>query len=222
MKNEFTFLNLIKLNGYNSYSNEISKKNWIKYTNFFLRKYKIKSRENILDVGCGSGVFLIPYYKKKINCYGIDYSAPLIKICKKKMPNGNFLRIEASEIKKLKKNKFDYIFISSVLQYFPSTEYLRKVIEGIKLVSHINTKIFILDIPDIKKHNRWKKFVIKNYGIKEFYKKYTNLEHRAYNRNLLKKLFEKYNFKVKIEDQKLIKKANSKFRFNIFLERYED
>lgn len=213
---------LLKLNGYDSCSAKISFKEWKKYTDFFLKKYNIKSCNSILDIGCGSGAFLLPFYKKKINCSGLDYSNSLIKVCNKIMPKGKFYNIEAKNIKKLKKYSYDFIFITSVLQYFPTLEYLKKVIKGIKLISDKNTKIFILDIPDVKKFKDWKKYVINSIGFKGYMMQYANLKHHSYNRAMLRKILENENFKVKIFDQKLIEKPNSKFRFNIFIEKYEN
>ena len=57
-----------------------------KYTDYFIKKYKFEKSANILDIGCGTGAFLIPY-KKGFNCFGLDYS----KDCKINMPKG-FIR----------------------------------------------------------------------------------------------------------------------------------
>ncbi|MDC3005246.1 class I SAM-dependent methyltransferase [Candidatus Pelagibacter sp.] len=213
---------LLKLNGYDSCSAKITTKDWKKYTDFFIKKYKITSSNSILDIGCGSGAFLLPFYKKKINCTGIDYSNSLIKVCNKIMPKAKFYNTEAKNIKKLKKNKYDFIFLASVLQYFPSSDYFKKVINGIKLLSDNNTKIFILDIPDKKKFKNWKKYVVNNIGLRGYMMQYSALKHHSYNKARLKNILKKEKFNVKIYDQKLLKKPNSKFRFNIFMEKNEN
>ena len=35
---------------------------------------------NILDLGCGNGRNLIPFAKKRFDCYGIDFSKNMIKM----------------------------------------------------------------------------------------------------------------------------------------------
>jgi len=218
-KKKSSLKDLINLNGYDSHSAKISTKEWYKYTNFFVNKFKLKPPNSILDIGCGSGAFLYPFYKKNISCYGLDYSSSLIKICKKNMPKGNFYASEASNLKKLKKYNFDFIFISSVFQYFPNLAYAKKVIKQLKFISKQNTKIFILDVPDTNKQNRWIKYIKEVIGYRSYMAQYGNLKHYWYNRKTLKNIIQKENFKVKIFDQKLIKKPNSKFRFNAFVEK---
>ncbi len=135
------------------------------------------------------------------------------------MPKGNFYASEASNLKKLKKYNFDFIFISSVFQYFPNLAYAKKVIKQLKFISKQNTKIFILDVPDTNKQNRWIKYIKEVIGYRSYMAQYGNLKHYWYNRKTLKNIIQKENFKVKIFDQKLIKKPNSKFRFNAFVEK---
>ena len=206
----FSLKDLINLNGYDSHSAKISPKEWNKYTNFFIKKFKLKPSNSILDIGCGSGAFLVPFYKKNISCYGLDYSEPLIKISKKNMPKANFFTYEASNLKKLQKYNFDFIFICSVFQYFPDLAYAKKVIKQLKLISNKNTKIFILDVPDNNKYSKWRQYIKNVIGYRSYIAQYGNLKHCWYNKKVLKRIIEKENFKVKIFNQ---------FRFNAFVEK---
>ena len=50
----------------------------------FLMRTKLKKDQNLLEIGCGSGAFLV-IAKISINYYGFDYNQ--IKIAKKALPN---------------------------------------------------------------------------------------------------------------------------------------
>ncbi len=220
IKNPNNLKSLLKLNGYESTTSSVNSKEWKKYTQYFIKKYKIGKSTNILDIGCGSGAFLIPFYKKTSNCFGIDYSKELIKYCRINMPKGKFIVSEASNLSKLNGKNFDIIFVNSVFQYFKNLNYSKKVLKNIISISNKNTKIFLLDIPDKNKYNNWKNYIINKYSEKHFDSNYSKLKHQFYQKKMFKDFFKQRNFEVKISDQKLIKKVNSKFRFNVFL-KYE-
>ena len=113
----------------------------------------------------------------------------------------------------------ELIFVNSIFQYFKNIQYAKKVLKEIISISDKNTKIFLLDIPDQIKYQLWKKFIINKIGLEGFNSNYSILKHQFYNKKMFKKFFISKNFKIKIIDQKLIKKVNSKYRFNIFLEK---
>ena len=208
---------LMALNGHSSYTSKINIKEWIKYTNFFIKKYKIKKKHKILEIGCGCGAFLLPFYKKGIKCMGIDYSNNHIKIAKSLMPSAKFYYCEAINLKKIEKNKFDFIFINSIFQYFPNLNYAKKVLLQIFKISNSNTKIFILDIPDKKKFKNWKSSIIKKIGIENYINAYKHSKHLFYQKDWFFNFLKKKKLKVTIKNQNLIKKENSKYRFNIFI-----
>lgn len=220
IKNPNSLKTLLKLNGYESTTSSINSQEWKRYTSYFIKKYKVEKSSNILDIGCGTGAFLIPFYKKGSNCFGLDYSKELIRYCKINMPRGKFIVSDASNLSKFKNVKFDMIFVSSVFQYFKSLSYSKKVLKNIISISSKNTRIFLLDIPDKKKYYNWKNYIIQKFSQKYFKQNYSIFKHQFYQKKMFKDFFKKKNFKVKISDQKLIKKVNSKFRFNVFL-RYE-
>ena len=146
---------------------------------------------------------------------GIDYSNNHIKIAKSLMPSAKFYYCEAINLKKIEKNKFDFIFINSIFQYFPNLNYAKKVLLQIFKISNSNTKIFILDIPDKKKFKNWKSSIIKKIGFENYINAYKHS--KLYLSKRLVLTFKKKKLKVTIKNQNLIKKENSKYRFNIFI-----
>ncbi len=208
---------LIKLNGHSSATSEIKEKDWKKYTNYFTKKYNFKQNHSILEIGCGSGAFLYFFFKKKIQCFGIDNSENLIKIAKKFFKKENFHTGEANNLSKIKNKKIDFIFANSVFQYFKNLKYATQVLDEMVRISHSETRIIILDVPDKNKYELWKKSAIKKIGISEFKKNYKNLKHKFYDKSFFYNYALSKKLNISILNQKLIKKENSKFRFNIFL-----
>ena len=210
---------LITLNGHQSPTSDVKVKDWIKYTNYFIKRFNIKKKDNILEIGCGAGAFLLPFFKKKINCFGIDFSKELIKHSKKNLKSSNFYVGEATNLKRLKQRDYSYIFANSLFQYFPTEGYAKRVLNEIFSLANDKTKIFLLDIPDKKKYKNWEMSVIRNTGKKNFSQKYKKAKHRFYEKNFFLQYCKSKGYKIKITAQNLIKKENSKFRYNIILKK---
>ncbi len=208
---------LLSLNGHFSPTSNINVNDWNNYINHFVQKYNITKKDNILEIGCGAGAFLFPFFKKKINCYGVDFSKELIKHCKKFLNPSNFYVREVNNLKILKKRNYSYIFANSIFQYFPSEFYAKKVLNEILSLANPKTKIFLLDIPNKIKYNKWKRSVIQNIGKQNFNLKYNQVKHRFYNKEFFINYCKIKKYKIKFSPQNLIKKENSKFRFNIFI-----
>ena len=208
---------LLKLNGHSSATSEIDQNKWKKYTNYFIKKYNIKQNHSVLEIGCGCGAFLYLFSKKRIKCFGIDNSEELIRIAKKFFKKSNFFVGEANNLSLIKNKKIDFIFVNSVFQYFKNLDYAKKVLDEIMRISHLNTKIIILDVPDKKKYTLWKKSAVNKIGLTNFKKTYKNLRHKFYEKKFFYNYASSKKLNIFISNQTLIKKENSKFRFNIFL-----
>jgi ubiquinone/menaquinone biosynthesis C-methylase UbiE len=210
---------LLRLNGHSSATSEINQKEWKKYINYFIKKYNIQQNQSILEIGCGCGAFLYFFFKKNIKCFGIDNSEKLIKIVKKNFKKDNFHVGEANNLSKIKNKKIDFIFVNSVFHYFKNSKYAKQVLDEILRISHLETKIIILDVPDKKKYKLWKRSAIKKIGFSEFKKTYRNLKHKFYEKKFFYNYASSKKLNISIFNQTLIKKENSKSRFNIFLNR---
>lgn len=98
--------------------------------------YLIPEHAFVLEVGCGTGDLLAKIRTQKRT--GIDFSAKMIEIAKKKYPQIDFFVMDAENITLDK--KFDYIVISNTIGYL---EDIQKVFNELKKVSHKNTKLII-------------------------------------------------------------------------------
>ena len=120
----------MKYNGYHSEIGSFKKsrtKYFLKYINSITKNFDLKKNDTILDVRCGAGAFLFPFFKRGMKCHGIDYSKNSIKICRKFITNGKFVVGEANNLNKFKKNKYDIISSAAVFQYFDNINYAKRV-----------------------------------------------------------------------------------------------
>tara|TARA_B100000989_G_scaffold230865_1_gene177677 strand:+ start:1301 stop:2248 length:948 start_codon:yes stop_codon:yes gene_type:complete len=82
----------------------------------FLKKEKIiKNNGSMLDVGCSSGLFLLPFIKNGWECFGNDPDKAFVDygLKKYKLP----IKYEQAEDMKLKKKSFDLIIIMGSLEH---------------------------------------------------------------------------------------------------------
>lgn len=147
--------------------------------------------------------------------WGGDYSRVLIELAKMIMPKGDFLNVEACEIEE--KKIYDVIVSHSVFHYFPDLEYAKKVI--VKMIKKARKKIGIFDINDKAKEEFYHEERMKKLGRDEYFVKYKGLEHLFYEKKWFKDIANEFNLKVYIFDQNFETYINSKFRFNVIMEK---
>lgn len=87
--------------------------------NYVLKKIKIKSDNEILDVGCGSGL-LFSFLESTVEMIvGIDISIRLLKEVKRKNKKNIHLILADADFLPFKNKKFDIIFAFTILQNMP-------------------------------------------------------------------------------------------------------
>lgn len=85
--------------------------------NYLKKKLKMNFKNKfILDIGCGYGGMLVPFYKSGAKVLGIDSSKNVINFTKKKIKNLNLKTGNAEDIR-LKKNSTDLIIINGSLEH---------------------------------------------------------------------------------------------------------
>lgn len=106
---------------------------------------------NILEIGCGTGLLLFRLAPKCKDYLGLDFSSRVLNKTKeivksKNVTNVKLLCQEAHDLDNIDSNLYDVIVINSVIQYFPSSDYLLTVIEKATQVLKPGGKIFIGDV----------------------------------------------------------------------------
>ncbi len=87
----------------------------------------LKKGCNVLDIGCGPGLFLMDF-GKDYNLTGIDLSSAMLTLAKKNVPEADFY--EGDFLSKDFGKKFSLIYFIGVIQYF-STNDLEKLFDKI-------------------------------------------------------------------------------------------
>jgi SAM-dependent methyltransferase/acyl carrier protein len=111
----------------------------------------------VLEIGCGgSGLTLLhvaPHCQKYI---ATDIAENSLKNTKAqieklgmKLPQVSLLKKEATDFEGFEDNSFDTVILTSVLQYFPSAEYLLKVLEGAIRVTRRGGFIYVGDVRNL-------------------------------------------------------------------------
>ncbi|VEP15783.1 conserved hypothetical protein [Hyella patelloides LEGE 07179] len=107
--------------------------------------------KRVLEIGCGTGLLLSRIAPHCSQYWGTDYSASAIKYLQqlKKSVQGlervTLLQKMADDFEGIETEAFDTVILNSVVQYFPSVDYLLKVLaSSLKVVSQ--GSIFIGDV----------------------------------------------------------------------------
>lgn len=114
-----------------------------KYTEIFFKDFSDKTELNlflsylphgakILDVGCGPGNITQYFLQKGFDCEGIDLSQGMIKMAKKRVPEGNF---KVADLRKLDypENSFDALIAAYSFMHIPQQD-TRKTLKGFKRI----------------------------------------------------------------------------------------
>ena len=155
VRSENVLTSLIKADGFDSVYAQYTNYEWESICNKIASHSNIKLHSKTVEIGCGSGAII--YCISRINqgeFFGIDYSASLIEIAKKTMPNFHW-SVEESCNLSFPDDFFDTVLIHSVLQYMPSRDYLEKTLEEAFRVCKKGGSIIIADIYDEEKLERY-------------------------------------------------------------------
>lgn len=86
-----------------------------------LNLLKLSSRDKVLDVGCGSGLFCRLAHKKGADVTGIDACSPLLEEAKRRDSTINYIIGEMEELP-FEDNYFDVVCAFNSIQYAESVE----------------------------------------------------------------------------------------------------
>ncbi|MDF5719562.1 MAG: amino acid adenylation domain-containing protein [Rhizonema sp. PD37] len=108
--------------------------------------------KRVLEIGCGTGLLLSRIAKHCEQYWGCDYSIAAIKhveqICStvNGLAHVRLLHQMANNFEGIPSSEFDTVILNSVVQYFPSVEYLLEVIEKAMTALTQKGKLFIGDV----------------------------------------------------------------------------
>jgi amino acid adenylation domain-containing protein len=106
---------------------------------------------SVLDIGAGSGLLLFRLAPHCTRYWGTDFSAAALsyierQLAKRNLPQVTLLQRSAEDFGGLEPDSFDAVVLNSVAQYFPTVDYLVKVLEGAVNVVRPGGSIFVGDV----------------------------------------------------------------------------
>jgi SAM-dependent methyltransferase/alpha-ketoglutarate-dependent taurine dioxygenase len=110
----------------------------------------------VLEIGCGSGLLLFRLAPQCSQYHGTDLSEKVIAELKTSVAQaGGDCRItlaqqSAEDFSGIERGSFDVVILNSVVQYFPTIDYLLNVLEGAIKVVRPGGSIFIGDVRNLK------------------------------------------------------------------------
>ena len=107
--------------------------------------------QSVLEIGCGSGLLLFQIAPHTKSYCGTDFAQSAInyigdQLLRRPLPQVQLQRRTADNLAGLEPRSFDAVILNSVAQYFPSGDYLRRVIAGAVQLVHPGGMVFVGDI----------------------------------------------------------------------------
>jgi amino acid adenylation domain-containing protein len=107
--------------------------------------------QRVLEIGCGTGLLLFPIAPHCALYVGTDFSSVVLdyvraQLAKSPLPQVRLLRAPADDFRGVEGETFDAVILNSVVQYFPSINYLVGVLEKAARVVSPGGRIFLGDV----------------------------------------------------------------------------
>ncbi len=117
------------------------------------RILELKPRR-VLEIGCGTGLLLFRIAPHCEKYRGMDFSRVAVDYVRAQLPklplsNVSVEQRVADDFRNIDKGAYDLVILNSVVQYFPSAEYLAGVIKGAAEVLAPGGKIFVGDVRNL-------------------------------------------------------------------------
>ena len=90
--------------------------------------------QRVLEIGCGTGLLLFQIAPHCTQYWGTDFSSASIEYIEQQLatqplPQVKLLQRMATDFEGIEANSFDAVILNSVIQYFPSVDYLLQVLQ---------------------------------------------------------------------------------------------
>jgi natural product biosynthesis luciferase-like monooxygenase protein len=121
---------------------------WVERT---VERIGVLQPKRVLEIGCGFGMLLFRIAPSCERYHGVDFSPIAVRYVQEEadrrgLRNVTVQRAAADEVTGFEKGAFDVVVLNSVIQYFPSVEYLVGVLERVVPLVADGGSIFIGDV----------------------------------------------------------------------------
>jgi natural product biosynthesis luciferase-like monooxygenase protein len=135
---------------------------WAEHT--VARILALKPRR-VLEIGCGTGMLLFRIAPHCEQYHGVDFSVSAIRYVQTEMVrqglrNVTLLQAAADDLHGLEPRSFDVVVINSVIQYFPSADYLVGVLERATPLVEEGGTILVGDVRSLPLHEAFHTSVV--------------------------------------------------------------
>jgi SAM-dependent methyltransferase len=110
----------------------------------------------VLEIGCGTGLLLFRIAPHCESYVGTDFAASALDYVRRSiaLTNGRFTNVDlvearADDLREINGGPFDLVILNSVVQYFPSAEYLRRTLAHAATMLASNGALFIGDVRNL-------------------------------------------------------------------------
>lgn len=214
-KGEDLLQSLIYADGFDAGAGRIEANDWRKYAAFIADKVGIQDGATVFELGCGAGAFLYALRERNsLFVGGLDYSAGLIAIATRVMPDGEFKTSEAKAIDT--DNRYDYVIANSVFQYF-GLDYAVEVLD--RMIKKAKIAIAVMEVPDLQTKNESEALRRDALSMEKYKKKYADLVHTYYQRDWFRSQAAIHGLSCEVFDGCIPNYAQNKFRFGVLLKK---
>ncbi len=111
--------------------------------------------KRVLEIGCGTGLLLLQIAPHCEAYHGTDFSQAALDYVREALAEEHRGRVtlscrEAADFGGMEAEAYDLVIINSVVQYFPSIEYLREVLGGARRVLGAGGALYVGDVRDLR------------------------------------------------------------------------
>jgi SAM-dependent methyltransferase/acyl carrier protein len=114
-----------------------------------VQRVVLQKPRRVLEIGCGTGLLLFRIAPHCERYVGTDFSPAALNYIRKQihaLPQVSLSERNADDFTKIEPASFDVVIINSVVQYFPSVDYLMRVLRGAVKAVAPGGFIFIGDV----------------------------------------------------------------------------
>jgi amino acid adenylation domain-containing protein len=133
---------------------EAEMREWVQQT---VARIRSSQPRRVLEIGCGAGLLLFRIAPDCARYVGVDFSGAALEhlrkqmaTCEPSLPQVSLLQQTAEDFTGIEPGAFDAVVLNSVVQYFPSVEYLLRVLEGAVTTVAPGGMIFLGDLRSLR------------------------------------------------------------------------